>query len=644
MGARANGRGRGWHAGAVALAAAVVFVAANVTVGNLVKTARLDLTQERLYTLDDATREVLAGIDEPITLSFFKSAIVDELGGAFATHARRTDEMLTEFRRHAGDGMLMIERYDPVAYSPAEDRALAAGLQGIPISADGQQIFFGIGGINSTDDREAIGYLAPDRAPFLEYDLARLVYDLANPEKPQVVMIGDLPVMGDAMSRYQPWVVTEVIRQFFDFRQLGGTVERIDDAIEILILAQPSALDAPTLYAIDQFVMRGGRVLAFLDPAPEAMLAASQPGQPPPGFADLEPLLDRWGVDVPADRVVGDPNTAVMVEAGLGGRSRILQYLPWLDLDRRYMDADSVVLAELERVTLSSPGHVVAREGAETVIEPLLVSSADAGLFETLMVTMMPDPAGLLAAHTPEGAALTLAARVTGPVASAFPDGPPDGVTEEGAADRHLGEAEAPLNLVIVADGDMLADGAWVQRQALLGQSYALPFANNGDFVVNVLDTLSGNPGLMGLRGRGTIDRPFTLLGEMRRAAERAFQDRERELLARIEEAEQQIRALQEREAEAGILLTAEQQSTIEAFRADVLDLRAELREVRHNLRQDVEAVERTVKAVNIWAVPAAAALIAMVLALVRRRRRRRSTALRAEATREAPYSLEPLS
>ncbi len=632
---------RGWHAAAIAAAAAVVFVAANVTVGNLAKTARLDLTQERLHTLAAGTRAVLAGIDEPITLSFFKSAVIDELGGGFATHARRVDEMLEAFRRHAGDGMLRIERYDPIAYSPAEDRALAAGLEGIPISADGQQIFFGIGGINSTDDREAIAYLAPERGSFLEYDLARLIFDLAHPDKPQVALIGALPVMGDAASRYQPWVVTEVIRQFFDFRQLGGTVDRIDDAVEILILAQPSTLDPATLYAIDQFVMRGGRVLAFLDPSPEVMTAGLQPGMPPPGFADLAPLLEAWGVDVPAGSIVGDPATAVMVEAGGGGRSRILQYLPWLELDRRYMDADSVVLADLERLTLSSAGHIVAREGAATEIAPLLVSSPEAGLLDTMMVAMMPDPAGLLAAYAPGGEALTLAARVSGPVASAFPDGPPEGVTDEDAAEAHLDAAETPLNLVVVADADMLADRSWVQRQRLLGQSYALPFANNGDFVVNLLETLSGAPGLMDLRGRGTLDRPFTLLDDMRRAAERAFQARERALLARIDEAEAQIRQLQEREAEAGILLTAEQQETIDRFRADVLDLRAELRDVRNNLRQDVEAVERTVKIVNIWAVPAAVALVAMALALVRQRRRRRSAALAVERSPAAPHRAE---
>ncbi len=619
---------RSWLAGGVIVAALIVFFGLNMAAGVWLKTARLDLTQDSLFTLSDGTRETLAEIDEPITLRFYKSAIIDELGPFYRNYARRVAELLDEYARHA-DGMLIIETYDPAAFSPEEDLAVADGLEGIPISREGDQLFFGLAGFNSTDDRDAVAYLAPERAMFLEYDLTRLVHDLANPEKPVVAVIGDLQLMGDPSTRYQPWFVTEIMRQFFDVRVLGGTVDRIDDDVSVLVLAQPANVDDQTLYAIDQYALSGGHVLAFLDPAPEIMVAGQQPGTPPPTFQALTPLLTAWGIEIPMDQVVGDPDNAVAVQAAdRTGRPAIVPYLPWVSLGPDAMAGDDVILANLERIHLNSAGIVRPIDGAATTFEPILQSTDQAGLVDAFMVTMMPDPVGLIQTFQPGGDVLTYAARVSGTVASAFPDGPPETVTDQEIVVAHRSEGDAPLNMIVVADADILSDRSWLRTEALLGQRYTVPTANNGDFAVNALENLSGSAGLIALRGRGLTDRPFELLQAMQRDAEQRFRDAEETLLTQIDEAEARITQLRQEEQDSGILLTGAQQQTIDEFRGQMLELRQQLRDVQHSLRQDVERVEQQIRIANIWAVPALVALIAIGLAIVRRVRMSRRRAV----------------
>jgi ABC-type uncharacterized transport system involved in gliding motility auxiliary subunit len=302
----------------------------------------------------------------------------------------------------------------------------------------------------------------------------------------------------------------------------------------------------------------------------------------------------------------------------------VIDYLPWLSLDSSHLNADDVITGDIQRVNLNSAGSIHGREGAATTIEPLVITSDLSMEIDAEEIRTAPDPAKLIAAFAPSGEAFILAARITGPVKSAFPDGPPEGVTSEA---EHLAEAEAPLNLILVADADLLADAAWVRQQDLLGQQIVIPIASNGDFAINALDNLSGSEGLISLRGRGLRDRPFTVVQAMQRDAEYKYRAKEQELLARLEETEAKIRALKEEEQQSGVILTAAQQEEIENFRAEMLTLRRELRDVQRSLRENVESLSTTVKALNIWAVPILIALVAAGLAWFQRIRARRAAA-----------------
>ena len=356
--------------------AIVLFVSLNLLSGYLFTSSRLDLTEDRLFTLSEGTKQVLGAIDEPVDLRLYYSQQLDELGPYFAGHARRVEELLEEYQRLSG-GKLRIERLDPEPFSPEEDLAVAEGLRGLPVNDDGALAYFGLSGRNSTDDSQVIGYLAPERANFLEYDLTKMVYDLSNPDKPVVAVVGDLPLMGGQMNRYQPWRVLEAMYQFFDVRFLGGSQQAIENDVDVVMLAQPNNLDQASLYAIDQFVMRGGRVVAFADPLTESVEPA-QPGMPPPeskAIETLEPLLAAWGVAIEPGKVVGDRRAAQRVQASVGGRQVVVDYLPWLALDEANLEADDAVVGELSRLTMRSAGAISAREGATTGLEPLIVSA-----------------------------------------------------------------------------------------------------------------------------------------------------------------------------------------------------------------------------------------------------------------------------
>ncbi|HEX5078923.1 MAG TPA: Gldg family protein [Geminicoccaceae bacterium] len=604
--------------------AIVLFLAINLLAGGLLRSTRLDLTEDGLFTLASGTKEVLRSIEEPIDLRFYYSKRLDELGPYFASYANRVDELLTEYQR-LSNGKIRIERLDPQPFSPEEDLAVAEGLQGLPVHDDGTLAYFGLSGRNSTDDDQVLPYLAPERGDFLEYDLSKMIYDLSHPEKPVVAVLGDLPLMGGQFNQFnqfdqgRPWLVLDSMFQFFDVRFLGGKRDRIDDDVDIVMLAQPEHLDDATRYAIDQYVMRGGHVLAFIDPFSEAMAGASPAaGGEGDAIGAMAPLLTSWGVSIAPHEVVGDAMAAQRVTARVNGRQAVIQYLPWLALGEANLARGDVVTADLERVTLNSAGAISPTEGATTTLEPLIVSSPQVMAIDDQKLRFAPDPAALIADFAPTGEALTMAARITGPVDSAFPDGPPEGANAE-LAKEHLAKAKAPLNLILVADTDLLSDHTWVRQQSLLGRDIAVPIANNGDLAINALDSLHGSQGLIGLRGRGLSVRPFEVVEAMTQDAEIKFRAKEQELLGKIKDTQDKIAALQKEEQSSGVIMTSEQQAEIDDFRAEMIGLRQELRGVQRSLRQDVESLATRVKVLNIWTVPILVAVFAVGLALVRR-------------------------
>ena len=598
--------------------AVVLFVALNIF-GNLsLRSLRLDLTEHRQFTLSKGTEQLLAGVKEPITLRLYVSRALRDSNPFLGSYADRVHDLLRTYAEESG-GRIVVEYIDPEQFSPEEDRAVGFGLQPVALEGGTSSGYFGIAGTNSTDDVDVLPVLSPEREAVLEYDLTRMVNNLANPNKPVVALLSSLPLNADPALQYQPWQVMQELRQFFDVRALEGDIDRIADDVGVLMLVHPQGLSEKTQYAIDQFVLRGGKALVFVDPHSEAQaLRQQQPGMPAETSSDLAKLLPAWGVDYSPDHVVGDPQSARQVAMQNGGRNQVVDYLPWLSLDRSHLAEGEVVTAELNRVNLGTAGALAAREGAGTTFTPLVRSSSQAMAIPADKVRLYPDPFALLRDYQSGGKELVMAARISGQLKSAFGDAAPAGV-ETGTA--HLKESTRPAQIIVVADTDLLDDRNWL---SMMGQQVAVPVADNANLVANALDYLVGSEALMSLRGREVTVRPFTKVAEIRRAAESQYRAKEQELLKRLDELQGKLSSLNVSEGDDASLLTDAQRQEIDGFRSQLLDTRRELRDVQLALRQDIERLRDRTRLVNIALVPLLVAAAAIGIALVRRVRYRR--------------------
>lgn len=619
---------------------AVLFLAVNLFSNIVFRSARIDLTENRLYTLSEGTAQVVAQIEEPITLRFFYSERLANDYPRIRTYATHVRDLLEEVRNRS-DGRLRLEVIEPEPFSEQEDLAMSLGLKGAP-TAQGDIIYFGLVGTNSVDGLEAIPFFTDEREQYLEYDVARMVQNLSRPARPVLGIVTNLPLdtgTGGLMSAMRgeslPFMIYEELRNRFELEYLEQQFKAVPNKVDVLMIAHPRELDEPTLYAVDQFVMRGGRVLAFIDPHSEVSLTAGPDGQPIRGYTEasnLEPLLKSWGVDYDPTKIVGDRRNAQRVQTGLDARRQESDYVIWLAVPRDNVDAEDIVTADVMRLNLGTVGALAPSEDATTVFTPLVRSSDDAQLYDLDYVKSGPRPDDLLRRFEPTGESYVIAARLSGPVASAF-DGPPGATAPDGddstAGPAHLAQSEGDANIILFADSDIFDDRFWVQTQSYLGERVAQPIADNASFVVSAIDNLMGSNELISLRARARIDRPFVVVDELRRVAERRFLAEQEALERRIAETERRLTELQTQGSadvaglSDGAAAEARVESEIQTFRAELLDSRKKLRDVQRNLRREIDGLGARLRFINVGLVPILIAILALGAAVLRYRRRK---------------------
>ena len=652
--------GRIYTTGGIVLAVAA-FLALNMFANQTLTRFRLDLTEQGLFTLSEGTRSVIRRLDEPVTLRFYVSRSLASRLPTVSGYVTRVRDLLREYE-HAAGGRIVLTLIDPEPFSEEEDRAVAYGLSGIPLPDGESTFYFGLVGTNTLDGQEIIPRFTPDREEFLEYDLTKMIHALGQAARPVVGLLSTLPLDGrsrQAMMTGQPprpWLILERVEELFEVRHLSPVgLEKVEDDVDVLMMVHPKRLSGRARYAIDQFVLGGGHALVFVDPNAEADMVPNVPGLPPvPGKSDLEGLLAAWGIEFDTTRTVGDMQIGADVQARVGDRVATLRYPVWMNVPSSLLNREDVVTAELGNLTFGSAGALSTLPDTGLTVNPLASTTpSGAGLVETSLVGPMADLEQLVREFHPDGVSYVLAARIDGKAASAFPDGPPPSEAEDGPADGGEGtgsEAErsattnapattdAPaathlregkINVIVVGDTDLLQDQFWVQRQNLFGQSIPIPISANGSFVINALDNLTGSSDLIGIRSRGRFLRPFTVVNELRQEAELQFREKEKELLQRLEETDARLSELRTGTGEGNeIVLTEDQRSAIIEFTNERSRIRRELRDVRHSLRKDIEALETSLKFVNIGLVPILIGIGGVLAGLHRRRR----TAMRAGA------------
>jgi ABC-type uncharacterized transport system involved in gliding motility auxiliary subunit len=609
----------------------VLFVAIILLANLTLRGAQLDLTAGMLYTLSDGTMHILSYLMEPVNLYFFFSESAATPIPQIRNHGVRVQELLEQLVARS-NGKLTLKVIDPQPFSEEEDRATELGISSVPISATGEKLYLGLAATNSTDGKESIPYLDPERDEQLEYDVAKLIYKLSSAKKPVIGWLSSLPMGGDFdMQTQRPrpaWAVYSQLEQLYTVRALEPSLTKVDADIDVLVLVHPKDLSPAALYAIDQYAMRGGHILAFVDPNSQADQSGADPNNPMAQFtadksSHLEPLLASWGVEFKPDQVVADLERGLTVSMREGEPPS--QHIAILGFDGSSMAKD-VITARMDSINMATAGALKPIAASKLKFEPLIHTSKQAGLMPAQRFAMMNDPASLRDGFKPTGE-FVVAARISGNGTSAYAAGPPAGVT---AAADALKASSKPLNVVVIADSDLLSDFMWVQTRQFFGQLLMQPFANNGELVWNTVDNLAGSSDLISIRGRATYSRPFDRVEALRREADSKFRAKEQELEQQLQQTEEKLSKLQTAQPASGeAILTADQAREIERFQQDKVRIRKELRAVKAGLDADIKALGLRVKAFNVLLVPALCAVLALLVNAWHRRRRHAIAMLR---------------
>jgi ABC-type uncharacterized transport system involved in gliding motility auxiliary subunit len=602
----------------------VFFVA--VTFNNILfNKARVDLTEGNLYSISEGTYQVLQQIEEPINVYFFFSNKSSEGLSTLRGYASRIQSLLEEYELYS-NGNIKLSVIDPEPFSEAEDRAAEFGLSAAPINNNGDSLYLGLAATNSIGQKEVIPFFDPSQEKQLEYNISKLIHKLAVPQKRSVAVLSSLPVFGGPNTNpmamqmgQQPtlpaWAAFEQLQQLYDVNILEQDAETIPESSNLLVLVHPKDLNDSQLYAIDQFVMRGGKLMVFVDPLAESdVSSAGMMGMPMASSSDLARLFETWGVEFDNSKVVIDAAQGLEIRMpnGMPGR-----HAGYIGFQGESIDNDDIIVSSLSSINSASVGELGLKDSSALKMQSLLLSSDQSSKVEVARYQMAGnDPSSLLDDFTDSLEKKVVAARFFGSIPSAFSELP-----ETADAEAHI-ENTDDAQIMIVADTDMLTDNFWVQKANFFGQTILQPFANNGDFLINSVDNFSGSTALMSIRGKGQFQRPFDVVDELTVIAEEKFRAQEQRLQQELEQTEQQLMQLQNQQGDnTSLTLSPEQEQAIAEFVNRKVEIRKELREVRHQLDKDIESLGTWIKLINIGVMPL---LLTGLLFLVFRRKRNR--------------------
>jgi ABC-type uncharacterized transport system involved in gliding motility auxiliary subunit len=619
-----------------------IFLASNVIVSSWFSGARLDLTENSLYSLSKGTRDTLRNLNEPITLTFYYSRDAASQIPQVRTYGSRVRELLQTYARRSG-GKVRVVEVDPVRFTDAEDEATAAGLQPLNAGPGADPIFLGITGANAVDEKVTIPQLSWDREPFLEYELTRLIAELQGVGQKRLALITAMPwelslAGGDprlAAQSGQPFIVGELTR-LVQVEKLPQDFSAIEDDVDLVAVVHPWALTEQQLYAIDQFVMRKGRALFVVDPA--AIMTESQqnpfgmPTAMAPQSSTVAPLLEKWGVAVSQDAVIDRQHALPIQTSGPDGRPVVMPQPLFFEVPANQLDREDLVTAALTRgINVGAPGSVTWSAVPGVTVTPLARTSGDTMRIPAQQATSRPDPASLLQMYVGSQRQETIAVRVAGKLPSAYGAARPTTVAASPEA-QHAGASVDGATVVLIADVDFLDDNFY-----LAGQQRQ-PIVDNAALFLNAIDQLSGSTALLSLRARAPSLRRMTVVEEIRNNAQARMVETQGALQAELASTEQRLRELEERgqgsgffEGKLGAELTSAERAQIEEFRAKALAVRKQLRAVERGYRTDLDRLEGWLILLNVWLAPILVAG-AGVFWIMRRQRRTADAGLKSES------------
>lgn len=611
------------------VALALVLIAANFLFSAF--NARVDLTDGRVYTLSDGTRAIVSKLEAPVKIRFYYTQGSTAVPPGLKTFAGRVEDLLNEYKA-ASNGKIIIEKFNPEPDSDAEESAALDNVEG-QMTNTGEKFYLGLA-VSFLDQKSSIPVLTPDRERLLEYDITRAISQVSQAKKPVVGVMSALPVLGrplDPSKKQQPlepWVLASELKRIFDVREVPVTATKIDDDIKVLLVIHPRDILEPAEYAIDQFVLRGGKLIAFVDtyayfdqqPDLQNPLGGNAAGQ-----STLFNLFKGWGVEPSTGKVVADLTFAS------GEGPRLLPTL--LSLNNEALNMDDVVTSQVGTLLIPFGGSFTLKLPEHLKHTPLVHTSKNSMLTDLIVATLSGEPS--TRGFQPSGKEEPLAFRLTGKFRTAFPNGKPADPFARGRpvdpeqfeADRraHLREAAEENTVVIVGDVDMLTDGAAVEVQEIFGQRVAVPRNGNLAFAQGLVEQMAGDSALINLRSRAAFSRPLTVIKQMEARAQQAYLGKIKALEDELNQTTEKLQAMQRGSksgsATGGAILTPEQQAEMDNFRKVMVETRRELKEVRRNLREETETLQMWTKIINIGLVPLLVTLLGITLAIIKRRK-----------------------
>lgn len=618
------------------IAMVVILVAVNLIAAGLRQ--RVDLTKEKAYTLSDGTRAILGKLDTTVKIRFYCSQTANTTPETvfLKSYARKVEDLLVEYKQ-AGKGRIVIEKYDPQPDSDAEDSARLDGVEGVPLQS-GERFYLGLA-VTLLDSKQAIPFLQPNRERLLEYDISRAITRVVTPEKPVVGVMSSMPVFGMPSNpmmaqmgqRGQPaWALVTELQNDFDVKRVDITADKIDDNVKVLIVIHPKDISETAQYAIDQFVLRGGKLVAFLD----ANCLIDSRGQQNPmmqqmggGGSTLDKLLKAWGVNFENSKVVADMNFKMVLGGGDGpGQQRPV----WLSITPEGIDTNDVVTSQIDNIWYFAGGVFSGTPATGLKQTVLLKSTTDSQLVEGMMANLSPE--STLKDFKPSGTEYPLAIRLTGKFKTAFPDGKPaekkdehkpegEAKPEEKQPDNSLKESKDETAVILVGDADMIHDNFSIQDTPTPFGNMRRQLNANLNFAQNAVEQLAGDKNLITVRSRATLNRPFTLVKKMEAQAEAKFRGKVQELEASLQETQTRLNELQQnKDKSQRFIMSPEQQAELEKFRKQQAATSSELKKLQKDLRREVDQLETRVKGWNIFAMPLAVAACGILLAVYKRK------------------------
>jgi len=613
-----------------------LLVALNFVAG--VSPLRMDLTRDRAYTLSQGTRNILKKLDSTVTIRFYvsqgESATPESV--YFKTYAKRVEDLLEEFRQVSG-GRIVIKKFNPEPDSDAEDSAHLDGVEG-EMLRDGEKFYLGLA-VSLVDEKQSIPFLDPNRERLLEYDLAKAITSVVSTVKPVVGIMTPLPVFGmpsnPMMARMgqqgqQPWSIIGELKAQFSVKTVPMDAEKIDDEVRVLVVIHPREITDKAQFAIDQFIMRGGKLVAFLDPTPFVIDSKEQNqmmGNMPNTGSSLDKLLKAWGLAFDTTKVVADLNFKMQ----LGSRGGVAQEAPAvLDVNPLGLDRNDIVTSQLDSLWLPYAGAFTGTPVAGLKETVLIKSTKDSQLVDGFMANLAAE--NILKEFKPSGTEYSLAVRLTGKFKTAFPNGRPEEKKEDDKTGDKKPAASKPgeslkeskeTAVLLVGDADMLADAvALEQVQTLFGVALR-PRNGNFSFAQNAIEQLSGDSDLISVRSRATLSRPFTRIQAMETAANEKFQSEVKRLEDSANEAQRKINELQQakKDKDQRFIMSPEQAAELAKLRKEEVETRKHLKKVQKDLHQEVVSLQNTVKWINVLAVPLAVTASGIAIAAIKRKK-----------------------